>query len=165
LATAGCVEVERGETELLSIDAFCGCGGLVEDFQGWGRDWVFPRVLGRARLATVHATADAALRAYRLGHPDRPPNPWRRAIEVRASFYGLDLSDIEVARADQILESLENDWEGLSRELGRIERKGGQGALLQSSGGGVAVVILDKHFDECIEFGRVIEFEPGKLVP
>jgi hypothetical protein len=165
LPAGSCVEVEQGENELLTIEAFCCCGGMVEDFWGVGRDWVFPPVLGCARLATLHDTADAAFRAYRLGHPDRPQNPWRQTAEVKASFYGLDLREIEIARADQILENLEDGRESLGRELRRIERKGGQGALLSSSCGGIAVLILDKHFDECVEFGQVVEFEPDRLVP
>ena len=165
LAAGGCVEVERGDTELLTIEAFCTCGGMVEDFWDTGRDWVFPLVLGCARLVTLHETADGAFRAYRLGHPDRPRNPWRQAVEVRISFCGLDLSDIEVARADQILENLEEGRQSLGDELKRIEDKGGQGALLSSSCGGIAAVILDKHFDASVEFGRVVEFEPDRLVP
>jgi hypothetical protein len=165
LAVSGCVEVERGETELLSIEAFGCVGGCVEDFWGAGRNWLFPPVLGCARLAIVHETAEEAFDAYRLAHPDLAWDPWRQAVEIRASFCGLDLSDIEVERADRIVEDLEGGWPNLDEELKRIERKGGQGALLQSSSGGTTVVILEKYFSDCVEFGRVVEFEPDRLVP
>jgi hypothetical protein len=165
LPVGGCVEVEHGETELLLIEAFRDCAPMTED--PWDRlDLIFPCVLDRARLGTIYETAAAAFRAYRMGHPQRPAKTWRKAVEVKAAFYGLDLRrDFPIPKADQILEKLEGGEMGLQGELKRIESKGAQGALLPSSSGGTAIVLLERYFEECVEFGRVVEFDPDSLVP
>lgn len=165
MATSGCVEVEQGKVEILLVEAFRDCAPMLQDPWGSGRDWIFPRVLGRARLATLHETADAAFRGYQMGHPNRPSNPWRKVIEVRVLFHGLDLCDIDIARADQILQDLEAGLTSLDSELRRVEQKGGQGVLLRSSCGGIAIVLLEKAFESCVEFGRIVEFDPDQLVP
>jgi hypothetical protein len=165
LAAGGCVEVERGETELLLIEAFRDCAPMFEDPWGPGLDWIFPPVLGRARLGTVHETADDAFRAYRLAHPQRPRRTWRKAIEVKAAFYGLDLLKLNLARADQILGDIEAGAMRLEGDLKRVEAMGGQGALIPSSCGGTAVLILERYFEDCVEFGQIVEFDPDSLVP
>lgn len=164
MAAGGCVEVTQGETELLVIEGSVDFSPTIEDPWGPRLDWIFPPVLGRARLGTVHDRADDACRVYRMGHPDRPKRTWRKAIEVKASFSGLDLLDLDIARADQILENLEDGAMELESELKRIERMGGVGALLPCSSGGTAMIILERHFEHCVEFGQVVEFEPDSLV-
>lgn len=161
----GCAEVEQGEAQLLVVEAFRDHAPMIEDPWGPGLDWLFPLVLGRARLATVYDEADEAFHAYRMGHPGRPPKIWRKATEVKASFYGLDLLDLPVAHADQILKDLANGMMDLENELKQVEAKGGQGALLPSSCGGTAVLILERYFEDCVEFGQVIELDPDSLVP
>jgi hypothetical protein len=171
LAAGGCVEVELGEPELLVVEGFRDYAPMIEDPWGPRLDWIFPPALGRARLGTVHLKAEDACRAYLMGHPGRPRKTWRKAIEVRISFYGLDLLNLDIARADQILRDLEDGEmkleaeQRLEGELKRIEAKGGQGALLPSSSGGTAIVILERHFEDCVEFGQVVEFESGSVVP
>jgi hypothetical protein len=166
LAAGSCVEVEQGEVEFLSIEGFRICEPTAEDFRE-RIDWIFPPVFGCARFATIHDTAEAAYSAYLLGNDRRSPRRhWRQAVEVTVAFDGLELSDeIEAARADQILQSLEDQEASLRAKLRRVERKGGQGVVLQASCGGTAVVLLDDHFWECVEFGDVVEFDPDSLVP
>lgn len=165
MAAGGCVEVEQGEAEHLSIEAFRDYAPMIEDPWGPRLDWIFPLVLGRARLGTIYDRPNDACRAYRMGHPERPRKTWRKAIEVKAAFCGLDLRSLDIARADQILEKLEDGANGLEGELKRIEVKGGQGALLPSSSGGTAILILERCFEDCVEFGQVVEFDPDSLVP